>query len=62
MHRCSVIETIAVRAEGRNIRRGIYRDFPTTYEDRLGNRIRVSFDVLEVRRNDACPNPGLSRT
>jgi len=48
-----VIETIAVRAEGRNIRRGIYRDFPTTYEDRLGNRVRVSFDVLEVQRNGA---------
>jgi len=47
-----VIETITVRAEGRNIRRGIYRDFPTTYEDRLGNRIRVRFDVLDVRRND----------
>jgi len=49
----SVIETIEVRAEGRNIRRGIYRDFPTTYKDRLGNRIRVSFNVLDVRRNGA---------
>jgi len=49
----SVIETIAVRAEGEKIRRGIYRDFPTTYEDRLGNKIHVSFDVLEVRRNGA---------
>jgi len=48
-----VTETITVRAEGRNIRRGIYRDFPTTYEDRLGNRIRVRFEVLDVRRNDA---------
>jgi len=51
-----VTETIAVRAEGRKIRRGIYRDFPTTYEDRMGNRIRVRFEVLEVRRNDV-PEP-----
>ncbi|RLA26084.1 MAG: hypothetical protein DRR11_20235, partial [Gammaproteobacteria bacterium] len=47
-----VIETITVRSEGRSIRRGIYRDFPTTYKDRLGNRIRVKFNVLEVRRNN----------
>jgi len=52
----NVIETIEVRAEGRNIRRGIYRDFPTTYKDRLGNRIRVRFDVLGVRRDGAPEN------
>ncbi|HDZ07822.1 DUF2207 domain-containing protein [Pseudohongiella sp.] len=46
-----VTETIRVRAEGNNIRRGIYRDFPTRYRDRLGNRYRVEFDVLEVTRN-----------
>jgi hypothetical protein len=28
-----VTETIRVNAEGRNIRRGIYRDFPVTFED-----------------------------
>ena len=47
-----VTETIQVRAEGQNIRRGIYRDFPTRYEDRAGNRYRVAFDVLSVERND----------
>lgn len=46
-----VIETIKVRAEGRAIRRGIYRDFPTDYKDRLGNRVRVGFDLLDVRRD-----------
>lgn len=46
-----VIETITVNAEGIDIRRGIYRDFPTTYEDRHGFRIKTSFDVLAVRRN-----------
>jgi uncharacterized membrane protein YgcG len=46
-----VAETIRVRAEGRDIRRGIYRDFPTRYEDRFGNRYRVAFSVLDVQRN-----------
>ncbi len=47
----TVTETIRVRAEGKNIRRGIYRDFPTRYKDRFGNRFRVDFDVISVRRN-----------
>ncbi len=51
-----VTETITVRAEGRNIRRGIYRDFPTRYRDRFGNRVVVDFDVIEVRR-DGQPEP-----
>lgn len=46
-----IIETIEVNAEGQNIRRGIYRDIPTSYKDRLGNRIRVDLTVLDVRRN-----------
>ena len=33
-----VTENITVRAEGSQIRRGIYRDFPTRYRDRAGNR------------------------
>ena len=37
-----VTETIRVRAEGREIRRGIYRDFPTRYRDRAGNRVVVA--------------------
>ncbi|MDZ4349133.1 MAG: DUF2207 domain-containing protein [Xanthomonadaceae bacterium] len=46
-----VVETITVRAEGRSIRRGIYRDFPTRYRDRLGNRVVVGFELLGVERN-----------
>ncbi|MEJ2575888.1 MAG: DUF2207 domain-containing protein [Gammaproteobacteria bacterium] len=46
-----VQETIRVRAEGQEIRRGIYRDFPTDYRDRYGNRYRVGFDVLGVQRD-----------
>lgn len=47
----TVTENIRVTAEGNRIRRGIYRDFPTTYRDRLGNRYKVAFDVLTVTRN-----------
>ena len=46
-----VIETIRVRTEGQRIRRGIFRDFPTRYTDRFGNRFRVEFKVLSVRRD-----------
>jgi hypothetical protein len=48
-----VTEMIRVRAEGDRIRRGIYRDFPTEYFDRLGNRYVVDFQPLAVLRNDA---------
>jgi uncharacterized membrane protein YgcG len=47
-----VTEHITVRAEGSNIRRGIYRDFPTRYQDRFGNRVRVDLKVLAVLRDD----------
>jgi uncharacterized membrane protein YgcG len=46
-----VTETIRVRAEGVNIRRGIYREFPTSYRDRAGNNYRVAFEVLRVARD-----------
>ena len=46
-----VTETVQARAEGNQIKRGIYRDFPTDYRDRYGNRVKVSFDVLDVTRN-----------
>ena len=46
-----VTERIAVQVEGREIRRGILRDFPTAYHDRFGNRVVVPFDVLRVTRD-----------
>jgi uncharacterized membrane protein YgcG len=46
-----VTEQIAVRAEGQQIRRGIFRDFPTRYRDRYGNRVVVDFEMLAVERN-----------
>lgn len=47
----TVKETITVRALGESIKRGIVRDFPTTYSDQHGHRVRVSFDIVEVRRD-----------
>jgi uncharacterized membrane protein YgcG len=51
-----VTETIQVRAEGNQIRRGIYRDFPVEYEDRLGNTYEISVEPLAVLRNEM-PEP-----
>ena len=51
-----VEEHIRVRAEGDRIRRGIYRDFPTRYRDRAGNRYVVGFELLTVIR-DGQPEP-----
>jgi len=45
-----VTETIRVMSEGRDIRHGIYRDFPTRY-DRGGRRVRVGFEVEGVARD-----------
>lgn len=47
-----VTETIKVRAEGKQIRRGIYRDFPVEYEDRLGNNYHVKLEPMAVLRDD----------
>jgi len=51
-----VIETIRVRAEGTQIRRGLLRDFPTKYVDRRGRRVVTGFEVLSVKR-DGRPEP-----
>ncbi|MFW6340611.1 MAG: DUF2207 domain-containing protein [Wenzhouxiangella sp.] len=57
----TVSEQITVRSQQRNIRRGIYRDFPTRYRDRLGNRVIVDFEVVEVLR-DGRPEPWFTET
>jgi uncharacterized membrane protein YgcG len=43
-----ITETISVIAAGRQIRHGIYRDFPTDYADLLGNRYVVGFRMLSA--------------
>ncbi len=52
----NVIETITIRAEGRDIKRGIYRDLPTTYSDAAGRRISVAYTHIGVLR-DGRPEP-----
>ncbi len=46
-----VIETVDVRAEGNQIRRGIYRDIPIVLLGPSGNKIRVGLDVKSVKRD-----------
>jgi uncharacterized membrane protein YgcG len=52
----TVIETIKVRAEGYQIKRGIYRDFPTVYKGRDGETHIVGFKVVEVLRDSKREN------
>jgi uncharacterized membrane protein YgcG len=47
----TVTETITVNCARREIKRGIIREFPTTYRDRFGNTIKVGFEVKEVLRD-----------
>ena len=46
-----VRETIVVRSEGAEIRRGILRDFPITYHNKTGTRLRIGFEVMRVQRD-----------
>lgn len=55
-----VTETIRVRAEGEQIKRGIFRDFPLTYVDADGRSRRVTFELQEVTR-DGRPEPHHTR-
>ncbi|MBL7132769.1 MAG: DUF2207 domain-containing protein [Phycisphaerae bacterium] len=47
----TVRETIQVRSEAKEIRRGIYRDFPVRYAGRDRSRVIVPFQVVSVRRD-----------
>ncbi|ASY61919.1 putative membrane protein [Sinorhizobium sojae CCBAU 05684] len=47
----TVTETITANVEGKEIRRGIYRDFPLTFLDENGRRARVDFKVVSVERD-----------
>lgn len=49
--RLIVEETIRVRAEGRQIRRGIFRDFPRRIPIENGLWRYVGFKILDIRRN-----------
>ncbi|MCR9212971.1 MAG: DUF2207 domain-containing protein [Proteobacteria bacterium] len=47
----TVRENITVRSEGNQIKRGIFRDFPTDYKDGHGNNVRVGFTLEKVKRD-----------
>ncbi len=47
----TVTENITVNCAQREIKRGIIREFPTTYRDRFGNTMKVGFEVKEVLRD-----------
>ena len=49
--RIDVTETIRIRAEGNRIRRGIYRDQYTEYEDEYGNRVEARVEPRQVLRD-----------
>jgi uncharacterized membrane protein YgcG len=51
-----VTETITIQAEGNQFRRGIFRDFPTSYTNRQGIRVVVGFNVISVTRNGQADN------
>ncbi len=52
----TVAETITIASEGDVFKRGIFRDFPTSYDNKYGQRTRVTFDVVSVTR-DGKPEP-----
>ncbi|MCB1517811.1 MAG: DUF2207 domain-containing protein [Hyphomicrobiaceae bacterium] len=51
-----VVETISVRAEGRQIRRGIFRDIPTTLRNDDGTLLRSNLNVIDVQKDGAAEN------
>ncbi|MEA3508740.1 MAG: DUF2207 domain-containing protein, partial [Synergistota bacterium] len=52
----AVREEITFNVEGKQIRHGIYRDFPTKYTDPEGRPVEVTFDVKTVLL-DGAPVP-----
>jgi hypothetical protein len=51
-----VSEQIKIRSTGAQIKHGIYRDFPTKYQDHYGNKYSVGFKVIEVLRDNQPEN------
>lgn len=47
----TVTETIKVNAEGYQIKRGIYRDFPLTFKGDDGRMHRVDFSIVSIERD-----------
>lgn len=47
----NIEEKINVTVEHAQINHGIYRDIPTEYTDRMGNRVRIRFSLLSIQRD-----------
>ncbi len=58
----SVTETLQVRAEGNQMRHGIYRDFPLTFRDAGGTLREVGFSLVAVSRDGAAEPYHTERT
>lgn len=58
----TVTETISVVAEGRKIRRGIYRDFPLLFEDAKGKEREVGFKLLSILRDGKTDSHRIERS
>ena len=56
----TVTETIRVRAEGREIKRGIYRDFPLTFLNDQDRSRQVTFKLIDVTRDNR-PEPHFTK-
>jgi hypothetical protein len=56
-----VTETIRVQAENVAINRGIFREIPTRYDGKRGQRVKVGFTLIETRR-DGRPEPSTTET
>jgi len=46
-----VTEDITVYANNEEIKHGIYRDFPTLYKDKLGNKYKIDFQMVLAKRD-----------
>lgn len=51
-----IVETIKVRLEGIQIKRGIFRAIPNTYQSKLGSKFKVDFEVKEITRDGITEN------
>ncbi|TDQ63903.1 putative membrane protein DUF2207 [Maritalea mobilis] len=56
----AITENITVRAEGDQIRRGIFRDIPTVLVDDQGRKVRSSIYDLSVKRDGNAENFSIS--
>src|SRR3990167_448951 len=57
----SLIVTEIINFKFDAYKRGIFRDFPTDYKDAYGNKHRVSFKVLDIKKDGHSENYSVSR-